>query len=77
MIEKWEDLDVNFMRDDPEVILEKIKDKLGVTLQDMQSALSQHLTLKYEKVVETAVNIAPHNDFSKLIEDKSEMAIFF
>lgn len=75
MVEKFEDLELH--EDDKlEVIEQKIKDKLGISVDEMRQALSKYVVEKAEELTHEFVNIAPLGDYSKLLEDNDSMAEF-
>jgi hypothetical protein len=75
MIEKFEDLDLQDV-DTMEQVADKIREKLGVSIEEMQQALSSHVVEKAEALTHEFVNIAPLGDYSKLLEDNDSMAEF-
>jgi hypothetical protein len=75
MIEKIEDFDLK-ETDSVEEIDSKIKEKLGVSVPEMQEALSKYVISNAEELTLQLVNIAPLGDYSKLLEDNDSMADF-
>jgi hypothetical protein len=75
MIEKMEDLDLQ-VEDTMEQVQQKIQEKLGVSILELQQALSNHVVEKAESLTHEFVNIAPLGDYSKLLEDNDSMAEF-
>lgn len=53
---------------------DRLKEKLGVSIEDLQNVLSKKAIEDAEKLTVQMKNIAPHGDFSKLIENNQEMA---
>lgn len=53
-----------------------LKEKLGIGLLECAQALSVSLVKEAEGMIDEFFNIAPHNDYSKLLEDKSSMIKF-
>jgi hypothetical protein len=62
--------------DTAETIAVKVQEKLGTSLGHMQEALSKSLMERAEEMTLEMVNIAPHGDYDKLIEDNDGMAEF-
>lgn len=75
MIEKFEELDFKDV-DTVELVDQKIQEKLGVSILQMQQALSAHVLEKAEELTHEFVNIAPLGDYGKLLEDNDSMASF-
>jgi len=75
MVSDFKELD--FASDEtPEQWDAKIQEKLGISLADMKSALSQYVKDKAEKLSSTFINIAPFGDYGLLMEDHEEMVKF-
>lgn len=75
MIESMKDLGLS-PDDDEEKIGNKLKDKLGVSLDDVKKYLCEHLFTNADSIANELMNIAPHGDYEKLIEDAPGMADF-
>lgn len=75
MIEKVEDLDLK-----PENTFEEmlviLQEKLGISVNEMQMALSASVQEKAHALTHEFTNIAPMGDYSKLLEDNDSMAEF-
>lgn len=54
----------------------KIKEKLGLSIADMQTPISEWTINHAEELVQQFANIAPQGDYDKLIEDGDEMISF-
>jgi len=75
MVEKLEDLDISY-EDKPEDIDKKIKEKLGMSFEDMHKALAIYIEKNAEEIVSDMMNIAPYGEYWELIEDTDGMAKF-
>jgi hypothetical protein len=75
MIETFKDL-VGDDAKTPEDIDKRLQEKLGIGLGAMSEALCVYLKEKAEEVAEDCFSIAPYGDYSKMVEDKVEMAKF-
>jgi len=75
MIEKWEDLELE-TADTIEQVEEKVKEKLGLSFDELKAALSNYVVSHAEELTHEFVNIAPLGDYSKLLEDNDSMAVF-
>ena len=75
MIEKLGDLDLSD-KDTEEDIDKKIKEKLGLGLTEMKQVLSLSIQEKADEIVADVINIVPFGDYSKILEDKADMAKF-
>lgn len=62
--------------DTAENIAVKVQEKLGTSIGLMQEALSRALVERAEEMTLEMMNIAPHGDYDKLIEDNDGMAEF-
>lgn len=87
MIEKFEDLFDEQVSDKLEDIKERderleavdkhIQEKLNISFIDMKKALSAATVANAEELTHEFVNVAPHGDYEKLLEDNDSMALFF
>lgn len=59
-----------------EKVGEKIKEKIGISIDDMTMALSKATIERAEELTLEIPNIAPLGDYEKLIEDNDGMANF-
>jgi hypothetical protein len=75
MIEKFEDLELE-TADSIESVETKIQDKLGISVQKMKEALSASVVQNADELATEFVNIAPLGDYSKMLEEPSDMAEF-
>jgi len=75
MIDKYEDLNI-LDDEEPEDVDKKIQDKLGISLQKMREALSDYINDNVDLIIEDMINIAPYEDYEKLIEDQAGMVSF-
>lgn len=75
MIEKLEDLGI-VEKDKEEDIDKKIQEKLGLGLTELKQALSLSIQEKADELVADIINIVPFGDYSKILEDKADMAKF-
>lgn len=62
--------------DTAETIAAKVQEKMGVSFGQMQEALAKSLVDRAEEMTLEMMNIAPHGDYEKLIEDNDGMADF-
>lgn len=75
MIEKYSDF--GFTKEDSwEDLLSKIKEKLGISIDDMRNVISEYLKKNAETMAEGFRNIAPMGRYGDLIEDRNEMISF-
>jgi hypothetical protein len=75
MIEKFADL--GFEVDDKlEQITQKVEDKLGIKVLEMQEALGNYTRDKAEELSQQFVNICPLGNYEKMLEDNDSMAEF-
>jgi len=63
-------------KDKESQIDEKLKEKIGIGLGEMKTALSESVQERAREIVEDMINIAPMGDYDRLTEDKAEMATF-
>jgi hypothetical protein len=75
MIEKFEDLDLKD-EDTIEQVEVKVQEKLGLSIIDMKTALSEAVIKGAEELTLEFVNMAPLGDYSRLLEDNDSMAEF-
>ena len=75
MINDISDLDLK-EEDSIQVLEDKIKSKLGLSLPDMVSSLNKFIKDNLLEVCDDFVNIIPYGDYGNLIEDKESMAAF-
>lgn len=75
MIEKFEDLEIG-EEDEEDAVAIKVKDKLGLSLEEMKNALKVFLLSNADRMAEDMMNIAPYGDYGELIEDKAPMSKF-
>lgn len=61
----------------PEDIDKKIREKLGIGLDEMSHALTASLRERAEEVAEDCYSVAPYGDYSKMIEDNEGVVKFF
>jgi hypothetical protein len=76
MIEKFADLGLTSI-DKIEVVDKLFQEKLGISFQTMTEALSTYVQANAEELSEQFINVAPYGDYSKLLEDKSSISLFF
>jgi len=76
MVETFKDLVGEDVKT-PEDIDAKLKEKLGIGLQEMSYALCDSLRQRAEEVAEDCYSVAPYGDYSKMIEDPEGVAKFF
>ncbi len=62
--------------DNAEQVAAKVKDKLGVTIEEMKAALSQSVQARAEELTLDFVSLAPLGDYDKLLENNDDMANF-
>lgn len=75
MINSIEEL--NFQPNDTiDIIDSKIKEKLNLSINDLKDSLCAYLQKYSQKVCQEVANIAPHGDYSKLLETTEQMALF-
>lgn len=53
-----------------------LQEKLGVGLENLRNALCESIKTRAEELALDLPNIAPYNDYGKLLEDNDGMAIF-
>ncbi len=75
MIEKFEDLDLESV-ETLEQAEEKLKEKLGVSFEQLKQALSDYTVAHAEELTHEFVNIAPLGDYSKVLDNNDGMAEF-
>lgn len=75
MIENFDDLGLTD-KDEVAQVAEKVQEKLGVTVAEMQAALGTYVQGHAEELTHEFVNIAPLGDYGKLLEDNDSMAEF-
>ncbi len=75
MIEDIKDFDIQ-QKDPVEVWDQKIKEKIGISIKDLQQALSAAVIDKAEALTHEFVNIAPLGNYENLLEDNDSMAEF-
>lgn len=74
-MEDFKELD--FKADDTEETVEaKLKEKLGVGLDDLKIPLTAFVTEKAEELTHQFANIVPYGDYDKILEDNESMATF-
>jgi hypothetical protein len=56
---------------------QKLKEHLGISIEDMQDALSKFVIAQNVELSEEFMNVAPFGDYSKLMENKFDIAKFF
>jgi hypothetical protein len=82
MIEKFEDLGLNKISKglEKEELREKLnsllRENLNISLVEMEEALNVALVKQAEELTLDLPNIAPFNDYQKLLEDNDQMAEF-
>jgi len=79
MSDSFKDLDFSDLdeeKDAVEQISAKLKEKLGVSLEEMTTTLSTWVQEHADEVVLDFVNIAPFEDYGKMLEDNEGMAEF-
>lgn len=68
------------IKNDPKIIFEKLKvnlkEKLGLTVEDLLEPLCKAVGERAEEVVLSLPNIAPYGDYGAMIEDNDGMAEF-
>ena len=75
MIEKFDDIGLE--KDDlQEVIEKKVQEKLGLNFNDMYISLANYINDNVNDIVKDMINVAPHGDYEKLIEDTDGMVEF-
>lgn len=75
MIEKIEDLELDSL-DSEEKFLEKVKEKLNLTLEDLLQPIFNYINENSNELVKDTSNIAPHGDYGLLLETDEEMSSF-
>lgn len=75
MIEKIEDLELDGL-DSEEKFLERVKDKLGLTIEDLLKPIFNYIQENTLSLVQDISNIAPHGDYAQLLEEDEEMSFF-
>lgn len=55
---------------------DKIKEKLGLSFQDMVEKLGPYVLKNCDKIADQMRNLAPYGQYDKLMEDKSQMLDF-
>ena len=75
MIEKFEDLDLE-NAETAEQVDEKLQEKLGINLAELKEHLAGYVVGHAEEMTHEFTNIAPHGDYSKILEDNDSMATF-
>lgn len=69
--------DLGFLPEDTaETINEKLKEKLGISLEDLKVPLSNYIKEKAEELTHQFPNIVPYGDYDKILEDNDSMAEF-
>lgn len=76
MIEKFSDMALE-EAETIEAVEIIIKEKLGVSFQQLKEALSVSVQERAQELSLEFANVAPHGDYSKIIEDNDGMAEFF
>ncbi len=75
MIEKYEDLQIQ--EDDKEKeISEKVKEKLGVSFDEMKDSLKNFLNFNHDSLSKEIMNIAPYGDYGELMEESEQISKF-
>lgn len=59
-----------------EHIQKNIQEKLGINLDGLKQSLSDYVVANADELATQFVNISPHGDWSKMIEDTPKMAEF-
>lgn len=67
--------DLNLSKTEEQIDLE-IKEKLGISLEDLKKAICSYTESHYDELSKQFVNIAPNGNYSLLMEDESKMADF-
>lgn len=75
MINSFSDLELDDI-DNISAVDIKIKEKLGLSFNDMCIKLEEVIKLKAEELAEDLPSIAPYKDYSKMIEDKNVIVEF-
>ena len=75
MIEKFSDLELKDAQT-AEDVDSLLKEKLGISLDEMRQSLSTAVLSSASDLAETMFNIAPLGDYSKLLEDQPSMVAF-
>lgn len=75
MLESFKDLKLSESKNETEMEI-ILKEKLGIGFSECAKALSDSLIERAEKLLEDLPNIAPYNDYYKMIEDKVLMLKF-
>lgn len=75
MIEQYSDLQLHEAKSIEEVE-QIVKEKLGVSFEEMKQRLSDYVSTHAEELTHEFVNMAPLGDYSKLLEDNDSMAEF-
>jgi hypothetical protein len=79
MIEKFEDLLEGLSvekLDSIDQVESQIKEKLGVSFDDLKRSLSEYVIANSDELATQFVNISPFGDYSKMLEEKDGMAKF-
>lgn len=74
-MEKNEDLNLD-VSDTEEIINEKIKNSLGISISDIKNEVCLYMKDKSELLLNKIVNIIPYNDYGKILEEKSDILNF-
>jgi len=75
MIESFKDLDLT-KEDEAEDIERKVKEKLGLSFNQMHESLANYINDNVDIVVADMINVAPYGDYGELIEDIGGMVDF-
>jgi len=59
-----------------ETVEAELKDKFDISTDELKSALGNYVAKNCDKISTEFINIAPHGDYGKLLEDADEMAAF-
>lgn len=71
----FNDLNLSKTETEEQIDLE-IKEKLGISLEDLKKAICSYTESHYDELSKQFVNIAPNGNYSLLMEDESKMADF-
>ena len=76
MIEDWKDLGL-VDGGGEEQWSQQIQEKLGLSVDDLKSAISKWMETHAEELSLNFLTVAPHGDYGKMMEDNDSMAEFF
>lgn len=73
ILKDFDKLEVNEIEEKIDAVLQE---KLGVGLENLRNALCESIKTRAEELALDLPNIAPYNDYGKLLEDNDSMATF-